>query len=57
VGDSFTTLDSAAQRQNNPFLAAFFSLPSKPLLLDTNLAPKAAYQAVVQALERTPRVP
>ena len=57
VSDSFTTLDSVAQRQNNPFLAAFFSLPSKPLLLDTNFEPKAAYQAVVRAMEQTPRVP
>jgi endo-1,4-beta-xylanase len=57
VSDSFTTLDSAAQRQNNPFLSAFFSLPSKPLLLDTNFEPKAAYQAVVRAMEQTPRVP
>jgi endo-1,4-beta-xylanase len=57
VGDAFTTLDSVGQRQNNPLLAAFFSLPSKPLLLDTNLRPKAAYQAVVDAVEQTPPTP
>lgn len=54
VGDAFTTLDTAGQRQNNPLLAAFFSLPSTPLLLDVNLRPKAAYAAVVAALQSTP---
>ena len=57
VNDTYTTLDSPGQRQNNPFLSTFFSLPSKPLLLDTEFAPKAAYRAVVEAMERTPQVP
>lgn len=54
AGDAFSTLDSPGQRQNNPLLSAFFSLPSRPLLLDADLAPKPAYQAVVQALQQTP---
>lgn len=57
VGDGFTTLDSDGQRANNPFLSAFFSLPSKPLLLDTNLQPKAAYAAVVETIQSTPPPP
>jgi len=57
VNDTYTTLDSPGQRQNNPFLSTFFSLPSKPLLFDTAFAPKAAYLAVVEAMERTPQVP
>jgi hypothetical protein len=57
VGDGFTTLDSDGQRANNPFLSAFFSLPSKPLLLDTNLQPKAAYAAVVETIASTGAIP
>jgi endo-1,4-beta-xylanase len=54
LGDGDTWLDSPAQRRGNPLLAAFFSLPSRPLLLDEDLRPKAAYSAVVDAIERTP---
>jgi endo-1,4-beta-xylanase len=54
VTDAFTTLDSDGQRKNNPGLRLFFDLPSKPLLLDTSYNPKAAYQAVVEAIEQAP---
>ena len=54
VSDANTTLDSVGQRQNNPLLSTFFSLPSTPLLLDVALQPKAAYAAVVEAIQQTP---
>jgi GH35 family endo-1,4-beta-xylanase len=57
AGDGFTFLDTPLQRRDNPFLSAFFSLPSKPLLLDTNLQPKAAYAAVVETIQSTPPPP